>query len=182
MDNTNDLLDLYSRASAWTLDKATGATDLEARTPCDRWDVRTLMNHMLETQQYFVGSARGEDVSPPGQNPPELLGADPAVDFATARDETLSVFGADGVIEKTFPALGIAFSDQLLHGWDLARATGQDSAMPEDLAQAAFKMVHGNFTEEQRKGLFAPEIKVPDDAPAQDKLLAYMGRSPEGDS
>ena len=182
MTQTIDLLSLYGRASEWTLGNVAAATDLDARTPCEEWDVRSLMNHMLETQQYFVGSARGEDVSPPGPNPPEILGADPVADFREARDETLRVFSEDGVIEKTFPALGVAFSDQLLHGWDLARAAGQDATMPEDLAEAAFQMVHGRFTDEQRKGIFGPEIQVPADAPAQDKLLAYTGRSPEGDS
>ena len=56
---THDLLDLYSRASEWTLQKVKGAASgLDSDTPCERWNVRELMNHMLETQQYFVGSAR----------------------------------------------------------------------------------------------------------------------------
>lgn len=174
-----ELLDLYTRASAWTLSKADGAQDaLGAGTPCDGWDVRTLMNHMLQTQRYFVGAARGEDVSPPGGEPPALLSSDPVADFRHARDETLAVFGADGVVDKTGPALGIAFSDQLLHGWDLAKATGQDTIMPNGLAEAAYEVVHGAFTEDQRAGVFGPEIRVPDDAPAQEKLLAYTGRSP----
>lgn len=174
-----DLLDLYGRASAWTLAKATDATPyLDAPTPCDDWDVKTLMNHMLATQQYFVGAARGEDVAPPGGTPPVLLGPDPVADFRNARTETLQVFGEDGVIEKTGPALGIAFSDQLLHGWDLAKATGQDTIMPNGLPEAAYEIVHGAFTDDQRQGVFGPEIEVPDDASAQDKLLAYSGRTP----
>ena len=57
----SDLLDLYDRASAWTVSKVTGATtQLDAPTPCDEWDVRTLMNHMLDTANYFVGAARGD--------------------------------------------------------------------------------------------------------------------------
>jgi uncharacterized protein (TIGR03086 family) len=176
-----DLLDLYERASDWTLTKVAGAADkLDAQTPCDEWDVRTLMNHMLETDRYFVGSAKGADVSPPAPQPPELLGDDPVADFEHAQEETLQTFGAEGVIEKTGPSLGIAFSDQLLHGWDLARATGQDAMMPAGLAQAAYEMIHGRFTEEQRKGIFKPEITVAPDASAQDKLLAYTGRSPAG--
>jgi len=176
-----DLLDIYQRASDWTLTKVAGAADkLDAQTPCDEWDVRTLMNHMLETDRYFVGSAKGADVSPPAPQPPELLGDDPVADFEHAQEETLQTFGAEGVIEKTGPSLGIAFSDQLLHGWDLARATGQDAMMPAGLAQAAYEMIHGRFTEEQRKGIFKPEITVAPDASAQDKLLAYTGRSPAG--
>jgi len=174
-----DLLDLYERASDWTTSKVAGATSkLDAPTPCDQWDVRTLLNHMLETQKYFVGSAQGVDASPPAPSPPELLGDDPLADFVRARGEMLTTYGEPGVIEKTGPSLGIAFSDQLLHGWDLAKATGQDTTMPEGLPDAAFEMIHGRFTDDQRKGVFKPEIDVPADASAQEKLLAYTGRKP----
>jgi uncharacterized protein (TIGR03086 family) len=176
---TFDPLDLYGRASEWTLSKvAVAAEKLDASTPCDEWDVRGLMNHMLDTQSYFVGSARGDDVSPPSPHPPEMLGDDPVADFERARAETLSTFAEEGVIEKTGPSLGIAFSDQLLHGWDLAKATGQDATMPEGLSEAAYEMIHGRFTDEQRKGLFKPEVAVGPNASAQDKLLAYTGRKP----
>ena len=174
-----DLLAMYERASEWTTSKVAGATQkLDARTPCDQWDVRTLLNHMLDTKNYFVGAARGEEVSPPGQTPPDLLGDDPLADFERGRSEMLSTYGAPGVIEKTGPSLGIAFSDQLLHGWDLATATDQDTTMPDGLPEAAFEMIHGRFTDDQRKGVFKPEVDVPANASAQDKLLAYTGRKP----
>ena len=174
-----DLLDLYRRASEWTSAKVEGAaTNLDARTPCDEWDVRTLMNHMLETQRYFAGSARGEDASPPGSTPPDTVGDDPVATFHNSREEMLRLYKEPGVIEKTGPALGIAFADQLLHGWDLARATGQDATMPDGLAQAAYQMIHGRFTDEQRKGVFKPEVKVGPDASPQEKLLGYTGRDP----
>jgi uncharacterized protein (TIGR03086 family) len=174
-----DLLDLYQRASAWTTSKVPGATGrLDADTPCDEWDVRTLLNHMLDTQNFFVTSARGGDASPPSSPPPEMLGADPVDDFERARAETISTFAEPGVIDRTGPSLGIAFSDQLLHGWDLARATDQDATMPDGLPDAAYQMIHGRFTAEQRKGVFKPEVQVARDASAQDKLLAYTGRDP----
>ena len=176
-----DLLDLYDRASEWTLEKVDGAKGkLDEDTTCDEWDVRTLMNHMLDTQQYFEGSARGEDVSPPSPNPPALLGDDPKADFAQARTKVLRTFGEPGVIEKTGPSLGIAFADQLLHGWDLATSTGQDATMPDGLPEAAYELVHGAFTDEQRKGVFGPELPAPADASPQQKLLAYSGRNPAG--
>src|SRR4051794_7146573 len=97
-----DLLGLYEHASTWTLTKVKGASDeLDAPTPCDQWDVRALMNHMLDTQSYFVGAARGEDVSPPSAEPGSHLSDDPVLDFTRARSETLATFGAPGAIEKT---------------------------------------------------------------------------------
>ncbi len=142
--------------------------------------MRGLLNHMLDTQRYFTGAARGEEGSPPSPNPPDLLGDDPAADFERGRAELLSAFGEEGVIEKTGPSLGIAFSDQLLHGWDLARATGQDATMPDGLPEVAYEMIHGRFTDEQRKGVFKAEVTVGADASAQEKLLAYTGRDPTG--
>ncbi len=175
----DELLEQYERVSTWTGAMVAGAVDkLDASTPCDDWDVRSLLNHMLDTQRYFVGAAQGEDVSPPAPTPPELISGDPVADFAHARATSVEVFGQPGVIEETGPSLGVAFSDLLLHSWDLAQATGQDAEMPEGLAETAFEAIHGRFTDEQRKGLFKPEYDVAPSASAQDKLLAYTGRQP----
>jgi uncharacterized protein (TIGR03086 family) len=174
----NELLDRYRRASEWTLSKVERSGDrLDAPTPCEGWDVRTLLNHMVESQQYFARRARGETatISP---DPPNLIGDDPASVYARGRDDTLRTFSEAGVVERTGPSLGIAFSDSLLHGWDLARATGQDTTMPEGLAQAAYDIVHGAFTDDQRQGVFGPELPVADDASPQEKFLAYTGRDP----
>ena len=83
---TADLLDLYARASEWTTAKvAAAASNLDAPTDCDGWDMRTLLNHILQTQRYFVGSARGEDVAPPTGTPPALVGDDPVASFERTR-------------------------------------------------------------------------------------------------
>jgi uncharacterized protein (TIGR03086 family) len=176
----NQLLEQYRRASEWTASKVEGAEQrLDAPTPCDDWDVQTLLNHMVDTQQYFVRSARGEKVSPPSSEPPDgLIGDDPAAAYERGREETIRTFSEDGVIERTGPSLGINLSDTLLHGWDVAKATGQDTTMPDGLAAAAYEVVHGAFTDEQRTGVFKPEVAVSDDASPQEKFLAYTGRDP----
>jgi uncharacterized protein (TIGR03086 family) len=175
-----DLLDLYGQASDWTSTKVEGAaSQLNAATICDGWDVRTLLNHMLDTQRYFTGAARGEDVSPPSPVPPNLLGDDdPVATFDQSRSELMRAFNEPGMLQKTGPALGVACADQLLHGWDLAKATGQDATMPAGLPAVVYDMIHGRFTDEQRQGVFKPEVAVAADASSQDKLLAYTGRDP----
>lgn len=96
-----DLLDFYEQASAWTLGNMRGATEkLDSNTPCDDWNVRNLLNHMLDTQRYFTGAARGEEVSPPSSTPPDLLGDDPVQAFERSRAELLHTFAEPGVIEK----------------------------------------------------------------------------------
>jgi uncharacterized protein (TIGR03086 family) len=106
------------------------------------------------------------------------LSKDPVADFERARTTTIETFSEPGAIDKAGMPLLALFGDQLVHGWDLAKATGQDTTMPKGLAEAAYEMIHGRFTEEQRKGIFKPEISVPSGASAQDKLLAYTGRNP----
>ncbi len=65
--------------------------------------------------------------------------------------------------------------------WTLgALATEQDATMPEGLPEAAYEMIHGRFTDEERKGIFKPEVTVAPNASAQDKLLGYTGRQPSG--
>jgi len=172
-----DLLQSYDRASAWAAENIGGAAGaLDAPTPCEGWTLRTLLDHMLETQRYFLGQAHGQDVAPPASEPPALISDDPRADFEQTRKEMLDAFREPGTVEKTGPALGIAFADQLLHGWDVARATGQDATMPDGLAQAAYDVIHGQFTDEQRVGVFKPEVPVTADADPQQRLLAYTGR------
>jgi uncharacterized protein (TIGR03086 family) len=172
-------LELYERASEWTANLVRGASDqLDAPTPCDDWNVRTLVSHIIDTQHYFAASARGEDAPLPNPNPPDLVGDDPAAAFDATRDDTLRAFREPADAEKAKMGVSIAFSDALLHGWDLATATGQDATMPDGLAEQAYEAIHGKFTDDQRKGIFKPEVAVPDDASPQEKLLAYSGRAP----
>ena len=103
----SDSLDLYRRASEWCGKKVAGVTALDMPTPCEEWDLGDLLNHVLDTQHYFAGAARGEDVSPPAPIPPPLLTDEPATDFAAARSDVIRAYEPDGVIDKTWPALGI---------------------------------------------------------------------------
>src|SRR5436190_6987076 len=174
-----DPVDLFERGSAWTAAKIPGAIEnLDNSTPCDKWTVEDVLNHMLDTQRYFTGVARGESPELPSPTPPSLLDDDPVAQYEAARQATIAAFRAPGVLEKTGPSLGIAFVDQLVHGWDLAEATGQDTTMPAELAEPAFSMLDGRLTDERRGDAFKPAVPVADDASPHDRLLAYVGREP----
>jgi len=171
-----DLLDLYDRASAWTGSKIAGAKDkLEAATRCEEWKVRDIVNHLLHGHAMFQGAVRGEQLAPPQGPPPELLTGDPAKQFEDGRQAMLGAFR--GASEDKNRALGIALADTLVHGSDIAKATGQDATMPEDLAEAALGMVSG-IPPEGAPGMFKPRVEVPDDASAHDRLLGVTGRTP----
>lgn len=186
-----DLVDLFDRGTAWTATKVAGAADqLDAQTPCDDWTVRRLMDHLLWGQQMFASGPAGGTIAPPAGGPPELTGDDPAAQYEEARKATIHAYSQPGVLEGTVkgsdgdvPAmqvLGIAFCDQLIHGWDLAKATGQDTTMPADLAEVAWQFLDGRLPDEARGPgkNFMPAVQVADDASVQDRLIAYCGRNP----
>jgi uncharacterized protein (TIGR03086 family) len=75
----------------------------------------------------------------------------------------------------------VALDEVVLHGWDLARATGQAF----DVEPRLLDVVHGFVQqaaspefESQRDGLFGPVVPVPDDAPLLDRVLGLSGRDP----
>jgi uncharacterized protein (TIGR03086 family) len=184
-----DLLDLLEAATVWTGSKVGGTKpdQLELPTPCESWDVRALLNHLLDVLEMFEGVARGGSLRPP-HNPPDLIGDDTTADFSRASGRLLAAFRAPGVMDKTAPWLGgqvpmeqmvrTVFGDVLIHGWDLATATGQDATMPSELAEAAWEQGEGGIPDMVRGSIFANAVEVPERASAQDKLIAYTGRTP----
>jgi uncharacterized protein (TIGR03086 family) len=172
-----DVIDLLDRGTKWTADKVPAAAKrLDASTPCTEWDVRNLLDHLLDTAHYFTEVGHGKKPDMPSPNPPARIGKDPAAQYTEARDELVDAYRQPGAAERSGPSAGIAFVDQLVHGWDLARATEQDDAIPDDLAEAAVSLVDGRLGAEQRGKAFAPALPVGKDATPQQRLLAYMGR------
>src|SRR5215468_5777408 len=91
-------------------------------TPDTEWDVRTLLNHLILWTSYSLERrAHGESVAP------ELM----EKDFAAAPD-----FAAD--------VAGLIVAEMVLHGWDLAAATGQSYAVDDAAAAAALAAVEAN--------------------------------------
>lgn len=185
-----DVLGLFERGTAWTAVHVAGIklNQLHAPTPCEEWSVRDVVNHAIGVLNMFAGAAGGGKlVAPPPGKPPDVAGDDPASSYETARQTTIDAYRSSGVLSEPGDGgpgagrmLGIAFVDQLVHGWDIAKATEQDTAMPADLARAAFAMVNGQIDPGARGPgkIFKEPVEVPDDATDQDKLIAYCGRQP----
>lgn len=184
-----DVLGLFERGTAWTAVRVAGIklNQLHAPTPCEEWSVRDVVNHAIGVLNMFSGAAAGGKlIAPPPGQPPDVAGDDPASAYESARQTTIDAYRTSGILEQgdggpgAGRMLGIAFVDQLVHGWDVATATEQDAEMPADLARAAFAMVDGQIDPGARGPgkIFKEAVPVPDDATDQDKLIAYCGRQP----
>ena len=80
---------------------------------------------------------------------------------------------------------GVASEDLVIHGWDLARATGQDDTIDPAEVERAWPIAQAMPEKMRIPGaygpgivVFGPEVKVPEDAPLQDRLLGLLGRDP----
>jgi uncharacterized protein (TIGR03086 family) len=76
-------------------------------------------------------------------------------------------------------ALGMHVVETLVHGWDLAKATGQPTDIKPDLCAIAWDNVRGVNDDLRGAGRpFGPAVDVPGDASATDRLVAWLGRQP----
>lgn len=159
---------------------------LGGETPCAAWKVSDLINHIVGGQYFFEACAKGE---PPASGETDFSAADFVSAFDDGARRSLAAFGADGVMERmlTLPFgqmpgaafVGIAATDTFTHGWDLARATGQNTDLAPDLAtqlligarqflQPAFRSPDG--------AVFGLEQSAPAGASNADQLAAFLGR------
>ena len=177
---------LYERAAAGTRRYLSSVkTDQWGDpTPCDDWDVRTLVNHL-------VGGAGGvkttfEGAAPQSSAGVDLLGDDPLRSFDDAVAGAVGALSAPRALSKTLqtrvgetPATNFAFArmqEMLIHGWDLAVALGQDATLDEELVEAAYVRALENRARYRAGTAFGPaEITPSDEATTQSKLLGILG-------
>ena len=75
----------------------------------------------------------------------------------------------------------VALDELVIHGWDVARASGQayDCDSPSLAAVHGFVAAFSGLGQEaEREGLFGPEVEVPADAPLLDRVIGLTGRDP----
>ena len=161
---------------------------LREPTPCRDWDVRLLLNHIIGGNHMFADVARGGS--------PDRLGdmddytrPDPGTNYLASAESVLAAWSEPGAMERRChmpfgdipapAAVSIHFLDLVVHGWDLATATGQDSTISPDLAAEALDISYDLLSPELRElGVFGPEIPAAADDPLHERLVAFMGRRP----
>lgn len=161
---------------------------LQRPTPCAGWDLDALLRHACDS----LGALReGIDtgcVGPPG---PASDPADPAVEFRIRAGRLLGAWAATlspaggtvTIADLPLTAAAVASAGALeiaVHGWDIAGATGLRQPLPAALAAELLPTAHRLVPAPgHRAPLFGPPLAVPEDAPPGDRLLAFLGRSPD---
>jgi len=168
-----------------------GDDDLDRPTPCEGVSVGQLLTHVIGLAQAFRAAAQ-KDLGPLTDTPPspgdpvavdpdwrDALGEHvPRLVRAWRDPEAWEGMTRAGGIDLPGQAAGlVALDEVVLHGWDLARATGQDYPLDDDTAQTCLGFVE-QFDPAGTPGLFGPAVPVPADAPVLDRLVGRAGREP----
>lgn len=152
---------------------------LDAPTPCSEFTVRGVLEHMVGGATAFAAAFRG--VAP---TEPDL--ADPLAAFGPALGELGAAISAPGALDRTVAAPfgevpGETFArfvvlDGLVHGWDMAVATGQDYEPPAELVAAVDAFARGAVDPLRDGTTFGAAVTPADDATPIERLAAYTGR------
>ena len=160
---------------------------LDAPTPCAESTVATLLDHLMGLSEGLRASARKEPTDAP-QASAEHLDPDwrailpgrlnALVAAWREPDAGEGMTGAGGLTMPASDVAAVTLDELVLHGWDLARATGQPyEPDPGDVA-AIMPFLEAFGSGQGVPGLFGPMVPVPDDAPAFDRALGLSGRDP----
>jgi uncharacterized protein (TIGR03086 family) len=153
----------------------------ELPTPCDQWNVRQVLEHMIGGNRRIAGDppAEGDDV----------IGDDLSAAYSASAGGAAATFEADGGLDRTFRlsfgevpgrvAVLARATDQLAHAWDLARATGMSTDLSPAMYTTGLELLQQRFaTTGRNPATYADERQPPDGASTADRFAAFAGRRP----
>jgi uncharacterized protein (TIGR03086 family) len=182
-----------SSACARTTDVLAAVTDhqLDDRTPCERLSLRELVAHVGGLGIAFAAAARkdlGElTSSSPGEGGYELAEEwrtqypDNLANLAKAWRDPAAWQGMTrvGGVDLPGDVCGmVGLTEVVIHGWDVAVATGQTLEVDDDVAEALLSHMTAFTAGGPVEGLFGRAVDIADDAPVLDRALALSGRDP----
>jgi uncharacterized protein (TIGR03086 family) len=186
---THDPVEVHHQALGETkaLVAAVRADQWQLDTPDDEWDVRQLVNHIVAGNLWVPPLMSGSTIAEVGDRlDGDVLGDDPLGAYSRSASEADAAFRAEGAMEAEAnvsygPVPGRVYAghrlvEVLVHGWDLAVATGLDSTLRSDLVDACLEVVEPEAEMLAASGAFGDDHHVPEDASPQTRLLALLGR------
>lgn len=164
-----------------------GADQWDLPTPCREWNVRELVNHVVSGNWWVGELARGRTIEQVGDRlDGDVLEPDPVVAYAQSAGAARAAFAEPGALEAPCavsygPVPGSVYAghriiDVAVHGWDIARATGQDDTLDPELVAGCAAIVEPQLDLLKGSGVFATDVEAPAGADDQTRLLAHLGR------
>jgi uncharacterized protein (TIGR03086 family) len=190
MDALSAAPGLLGHAVSYALASAGYATPqlLPLATPCEGWDLRTLLLHVSDSLGVLAGALRAGQVAP---GPPlahePTTEADPVACLRRQARDLLGACAASAeerlvaIADRELTASMVTAAGAIeiaVHGWDISAACGAHRPVPPDLAAALLPLAPLLIPRATRPGLFADPFPVPEPACPGDRLVAFLGRQP----
>jgi uncharacterized protein (TIGR03086 family) len=158
-------------------------------TPCEKWDVRELVNHVVGGAVRYTmllhGATADEVVATRAL---DHLGGDPTGSFERRAREVANAFRARDALSRTVhhPAgdrsgqelLEMRITECAVHAWDLSRAIGADEQIDPLLADEIWRRLSVAGTRLEQSGYFGPPASASEDESPLTQLLRLAGRRP----
>jgi uncharacterized protein (TIGR03086 family) len=153
------------------------------QSPCTEWTARDVVDHVVGTHGMMLGFiGRSLSSAPSVEDDPRAAFKAARADMeAVLDDPELAGTEYDGLFGRTTIAATVdrfLGFDLVVHGWDLARATGQDEHVDPQEVERVWAHARELGDNLRQPGVCAPAVELGDDASEQDRLLAYLGRDP----
>lgn len=173
----------YSRLADAFAGKVAAVRDDQWSSPtsCEDWTVRDIVRHVTDSQGMFLGFV-GDSVGDAPSVDDDPLGAFTAASAAVrARlgDPERAAQEFDGMFGHTSFEQSVdrfLCTDLVVHGWDVAAATGQDTEIDPQEVERVKAQVEEFGDAIRSPGAFGPAVEPAEGAGDQDRLLAYLGR------
>ena len=162
-----------------------GVADWDAPSPVPDWTARDVVRHLVQWLPALLeggsdvrlpaGPSVDTDPAAAGQSHADAVQAlldDPATQRQEFTNPHTGTMPVDVAVDRFYT------TDVFMHTWDLARATGQDDTLDAELSRQLLEGMEPIDELLRTSGQYGPRVPVPDDAPAHERLMGFVGRDP----
>ena len=182
------LVDFFVRASAFFGEqvRSVGDEEWELPTPCSDWDVQTLVAHVVVGDAQIPLLLNGETVPLVEEFNPTVLGPNKLASWRGTALAAIRAFAEPGALQKRYAhpmgnirgrtVIGFRISDSLVHGWDLAKALGEEVILDPELCEYCLDFWFPMAATLPSSGFYKDAKMPPEDADVATRLISFLGR------
>lgn len=188
----SELARVHSQALAATRKVVAGikSDQWQNSTPCAEWNVRELTNHVVAGNWWAGELANGASIDSVGDRlDGDVLGTEPLRAYEDSAAVAAKVFEREGAMSAPCAVsygpvpgamyCGHRFIDVFVHGWDLAKATGQSAELDPALVAACLEVARPQAELLAGSGMFGQGgLTTAAPTEPQSELLTMLGRTP----
>jgi uncharacterized protein (TIGR03086 family) len=160
-----------------------------APTPCEDWDARQLLDHITTGNLWVAELTAGRTIDEVGDRlDGDQVGTDPVLGYEVSSRAADAAWRRAGALTEAVAVsygpvpgevyLGHRCIDVLVHGWDLAAATGQNRTLPPSLVEVLWEVIEPQVDMVVGSGAFGTDHEAEDDDDLQSRILHLLGRDP----